>query len=215
MTDPTEPATAAPDLEFEHASFDAPEHKTRICNVCGTPISDVYYTHGATTICPRCQPTHAQKLGQSSFMLAVAYGVLAAVAGALVYYGIRAVTGYELGIIAIGVGIGVGIAVRKGAGPSTSKIYRLLALALTYFAVVSTYIPMIANDLTQNAADTPVAVAYVFAAGLSLLMPYFLVSGGQAMGLIIIAIGLWEAWRRSAPRVEDHIAGPFQINSAS
>lgn len=213
MTDPTKPTEpgepASPDLDFEHASFDGPGLTTRICNVCGTPIGDVYYTHGATTICPRCQPTHAQKLGTSSFMLALGYGSLAAAAGASVYYGVRAITGYELGIIAIAVGIAVGIAVRKGAGPSTSKIYRLLAVALTYLSIVATYIPMIMADLHQN------PLAYIVAAALALMIPYFLLTGGQVMGLIIIAIGLWEAWQRSGPRPEDQIAGPFQINTAA
>jgi len=217
MTDPANPTepTGAPDLDFDQASFDQPERGSRICNVCGTPITDTYFTHGATTICPRCQPTYAQKLGTSSPFLALSFGVLAAVAGALVYYGIRAATGYELGIIAIGVGVGVGFAVRKGAGPSTSMFYRLLAVALAYVSIVSTYVPMIAGDLSPNAGQATAIIAYVFASVLSLALPYFLVTGGQLMGLIIIAIGLWEAWQRSAPRAGDVVTGPFQINRAA
>jgi hypothetical protein len=210
MTEPDDTsAPSTPDLDFERANFDAPEATNRICNVCGAPISDVYFTHGSTTICPGCQTSYAQKLGDSSFPTALGYGSLAAAAGALAWYGIRTLTGYELGIIAIGVGIAVGIAVRKGAGPSTSVGYRLLAIALAYLSIVSTYIPMIADDIGHTAG------AYIFAAGVSLLIPYFLATGGQIMGLIIIAIGLWEAWQRSAPRPGDVVTGPFQINRAA
>lgn len=209
MTEPDETtAPSTPDLDFERASFDAPEATNRICNVCGAPISDVYFTHGSTTICPRCQPTYAQKLGSSSFTTALGYGSLAAVVGAAIWSGIRALTGYELGIIAIGVGIAVGLAVRKGAGPSTAVGYRLLAIALAYLSIVSTYVPMIADDIGHSVA------AYLFAFGLSLLMPYFLATAGQVMGLIIMGIGLWEAWQRSAPAAGDVVTGPFQINTA-
>ncbi len=46
---------------------------------------------------------------------ALVYGVAAAAVAALVWWGIRALTGYELGIIAIGVGFLVGMAVRMGS----------------------------------------------------------------------------------------------------
>jgi hypothetical protein len=197
--------------------------------VCGRPIADSYFTHGATTICPPCQPSYAQKLGASSFAAALGYGLLAATLGALVWYAIRTFTGYELGIIAIVVGIGVGTAVRKGAGPSDSMIYRGLAIALTYMSIVSTYIPAVAAGMMQNEAPDPTLdmgsdssapsgagasiAAYIFAAGFSMLLPYFMISGGEIMGVIIMGIGLWEAWRRSAPRPEDTVDGPFQINA--
>lgn len=257
MTEPTESHQAAAsteaatdELDFERASFDDPSVKSRVCNGCGTPISDVYFTHGSSTICPQCQPTFAQKLGQSSFGAALGYGSLAAAGGALVWYGIRALTDYELGIIAIAVGVAVGIGVRKGAGPSASKVYRIMAVALTYLSIVSTYVPAIAAGMMEGAANDPASdaapidpadsdalpeptavadashagpaeasmllsvIAYVFAMGIALIMPALLISSGEIMGLVIIAIGLWEAWQRSAPRPEDQIAGPFQINAA-
>lgn len=232
-TPPTPVATAAVQegaandgLDFERAHFDQPSDGDtdlgkRICNVCGTPIVRTYYAHGGTTICPNCQPTYLQRLGSSSFGLALLYGLIAGTGGALLWYGIRALADLEIGIIAIAVGYAVGLAVRKGAGPSQSIVYRVLAVALTYFAIVATYIPVIAADLMQGAAADPAsngdtgaaitAVTYVIAAGLSLLMPYFLITGGAIMGVVIMGIGLWEAWRLSAPPVEDQVSGPFEI----
>lgn len=221
MTEPTGPATtetASADLDFDRASFDDPNVTHRVCSGCGQPITDTYFTHGASTICPRCQPAFSEKLGRSSFGLALGYGALAGAAGALVWYGIRALTEYELGLIAIVVGVAVGIGVRKGAGPSPSKIYRVMAVVLTYLSIVSTYVPMIAADLMKDATEQSsaiVMVSYAFAAGLALVMPAFLIGGGEIMGLIIIGIGLWEAWQRSAPRPEDLLAGPFQINTGA
>lgn len=237
-TEPTEPTAATEaisndssnaELDFERAEFDEHSATSRVCNVCGRPIVDRYFAHGATTICPQCQPDYASKLGASSPAAALGYGLLAASVGALIWYAIRAFTGYELGIIAIVVGIAVGAAVRKGAGPSNAVVYRVLAVTLAYMAIVSTYIPEIAAGMMQSEAPDPTlsvattsapsaaasVAAYVFAAGLSLILPYFMLTGGEVMGVLILAIGLWEAWRRSAPNTDDRVDGPFQINAAS
>jgi hypothetical protein len=214
-TAPTDVAASDPGLDFERAHFENADDRKRVCNACGRPIADSYYTHGTLTVCPQCQPSYRDKLGQSSFGLALGYGVLAAIAGALVWYGIRAITKYELGIIAIAVGVAVGIAVRKGAGPSTSMLYRVMAVALTYLSVVSTYVPMIAGEISDGATQAAVVITYVVASGLALMIPALMVGDGQIMGVAIIAFGLWEAWQRSAPRAEDQIAGPFQLNPAA
>ncbi len=248
-TTPNETAATDAALDFERAHFDNQIDLKRVCNACGTPITDSYYTHGTITVCPRCQPSYRDKLGKSSFGLALGYGLLAAAAGALVWYGIRALTSYELGIIAIAIGVAVGIAVRKGAGPSTSVLYRILAIALAYFSIISTYVPVLAADLMQGgtqptgaaadtdtdpnqipgptAAPTPAAtepneassvravVSYLVATAIAFLIPALLLADGEIMGVLIMAFGLWEAWQRSAPRPEDQLAGPFQLQQAS
>lgn len=241
MTEPSEPTAAPPtastttdtsaaELDFERAAFDQPDDAKRICNVCGRPIVDNYYTHASTTICPQCQPTYARTLGTSSFAAALGYGLLAAALGALVWYGIRALTDYELGIIAVAVGVAVGVAVRKGAGPSRAVGYRALAVFLAYSSIVSTYVPVFAAGLMQGESPDPSltvtqgeappsgplysAIAYVIAYGVAFMLPYFLLSAGEVMGVIIMGIALWEAWRLSAPRAEDHVQGPFQIGAA-
>lgn len=215
-TDPTTPDPASdPALDLERAHFENADDLKRVCNACGRPITDSYFTHGTLTVCPQCQPSYRDKLGRSSFGLALGYGLLAAAAGALVWYGIRAITQYELGIIAIAIGVAVGIAVRKGAGPSTSVMYRVLAVALAYLSIVSTYIPMIAGEIAEDTALVSGIVTYAVASGISLLIPALLVSEGEIMGVAIIGFGLWEAWQRSAPRPEDQLAGPFQLQTAT
>ena len=48
---------------------------------------------------------------------------------------IRKITGYEIGIVAIGIGYLVGKAVRKGAGGFGGTRYQVLAVFLTYAAI--------------------------------------------------------------------------------
>jgi hypothetical protein len=254
MTDPTEPvapsaepvAEPASDIDFEHASFEQPQSQVRACKRCQRPITASYFAHGGAAICPTCEPEYRSELGSGSFATALGYGLLAAALGALLWYGVRALTGYELGLIAIVIGVAVGFAVRKGAGSNASIVYRLLALGLAYSSIVASYIPMLAADVlyaesapaegvpTADGSDTipeptvateagdgsdqpgggAVIAAYIFATGFAFILPFLMLADGQVMGVIIIGIGLWEAWRRSAPDPEDQLTGPFETNSA-
>jgi hypothetical protein len=74
---------------------------------------------------------------------ALAFGVLAAGVGATIYFAILALTGYEIGLVAIVVGLIVGKAVHAGSRGRGGLGYQALAVALTYSAIVVTYIPFI------------------------------------------------------------------------
>lgn len=144
-------ADASP-LQFERAEFDqAPSVE---CAQCKTPLSGYYYNVNGHTVCERCR--HAIEAGLTSgsapgrFVRALFAGLGAAVAGALVYYAISALTGYEIGLIAIAVGFAVGTAVRWGSGGRGGRGYQVLAVALTYLAIVSTYIPPIVKGLRER-----------------------------------------------------------------
>jgi hypothetical protein len=183
-------------------------------------------------------------------------GLLAGLAGAALWYAVRKISGYELGIIAIAVGLMVGLAVRKGSKGRGGWFYQALAIALTYSSVCAQYVPDIveaamhqlrdrhsasagsaknpaagnARDKTtakNAAAEKPAATdapaPKLGAAKMTLALAYFLVvaliislavpflGGAQNMiGLLIIGIALYEAWKinkGSAIR----IAGPFQL----
>lgn len=247
------------ELDFERATFAEGADTQRTCSVCSESVKDAYYVHMSNTVCEACQPTYAAAQMQSSFWSALGYGSLAAGVGALVWYGIRELTGYELGLIAIVVGVIVGIGVRKGAGSSRSRGYQVLAVTLAYLSIVSTYVPAFATDFIEGAAATdgagptstsdaqleagaaqpeadgedvvppatPVQVkqadsappllvvfGYLFGMVMALLMPALMLTDGQVMGVVILGIGVWEAWRRSAHNPEDEIAGPFRIADA-
>ena len=117
------------------------------CTHCGRAIQAPYYVANDAVICATCRPEVARQLtGGSSagrFVRALAFGLLAAGVGATLYFVILALTGYEIGLVAIIVGLIVGKAVHAGSRRRGGLGYQALAVALTYSAIVVTYIPFI------------------------------------------------------------------------
>ena len=151
-----EPTTGDP-LQFDKAEFES-GHEGLACTYCQRPILDAYYEVSGQTSCEDCRGDVEARRTQGSpagrVFKAIALGSLGGLIGAGVYYGIAALTGYEFGLIAIGVGILVGIGVRMGSGGAGGRGYQWLAAAITYVAIVSTYIPLIIESLEQAGEET-------------------------------------------------------------
>jgi hypothetical protein len=81
---------------------------------------------------------------------ATALGLLAGLAGAALWYAVRKLTGYEIGLIAIAVGLMVGVAVRKGSKGRGGWFYQTLAIVLTYSCISAQYMPDIVEALIQQ-----------------------------------------------------------------
>ena len=254
MGDGQPPAAGEDELEFDKADFenkpDPAKEETQSqadihCGVCKVGLSDEYYTANDQAVCRACQQKLAHELasgGGGSFMGALFWGLLGAIAGAGLYYGVSAISGYEIGLVAIVVGILVGKGVRRGAGTLDHWAYRAMGIGMTYVAIVSTYMPTVVEGMTGAATAAigatesigagegmsgseietamagtgPVAIGtfgYLVAFMLCLVAPALMVAEGEIMWLIILAIGLWEGYKFSAPpRIA--LAGPFQINAA-
>jgi hypothetical protein len=198
----TEPNTSDA-LSFDRADV-AAETAQMTCANCSSRITSTYYGWNAASICPSCHETLSQAHRKSgSFFRALLFGFGAAAAGALLYYGIALATSMEFGLIAILVGIAVGKAVRAGAGFEARKRYRALAIVLTYMSITSTYVPGILNDIDGGSV---IAASFV-----ALIAPVFMITSlDNIMGLVILAIGLYEAWKLSAaPQLE--VQGPFTV----
>src|SRR2546430_16776483 len=75
------------------------------------------------------------------FAKALGLGLLAAAAGAGIYYAVAAATGSEYAIVAIVVGLLVGTAVRKGSNRRGGWGHQAPAMALTHSAIAVTHIP--------------------------------------------------------------------------
>jgi len=71
----------------------------------------------------------------------VVFGTLAGLGGTIIWYGVRRLTGYEVGLIAVVVGLMVGGAVRAGSRGRGGVFYQLLAVFITYSAIVANYVP--------------------------------------------------------------------------
>src|SRR5215475_6321852 len=91
--------------------------------------------------------------GVKRFCGALVLGVLAAMAGAGLYFAITALTGYELGLVAIVVGLLVGSAVRWGSQRRGGWLYQGLAMFLTYSAIITTYIPPLLTGIHHTLND--------------------------------------------------------------
>jgi hypothetical protein len=216
----------------------APDATT--CAACSQAVQDSYYQANGQVACPACRDALVARTSGGSriarFTKAVVLGLLGAVVGWGIYFGVLKLTGYEVGLIAIVVGLLVGGGVRLGGEGRGGWLYQAMAIGLTYCTIVATYAPLIAAEIEADgeavavAGEQASAVAAGEAAGgtedaspaevpwlirhaayfvLAFVMP---VAAGfeNIVGMIIIAIALWEAWRiNKRPRLD--IQGPFHL----
>ena len=244
-----------PDLQFDKAEYEHAPANAK-CTECHRELVSHYYDVNGQTVCEACRYTiESRPIAGSAagrFMRALGAGVVAAIGGALLYYAITAISGYEFGLIAIVVGYAVGAAVKWGSNARGGWFYQTLAILLTYLAIVSTYIPPLIEGLrTATAAEAsvdhdavvadaaepsspvapagdtavaepaavstesstegkpPLALALVLTVGLVLALP-FLAGFENIIGLVIIGIGLYEAWKLNRRQVLT-ITGPHTI----
>ena len=124
----------------------APDEPAVTCAHCQQTLTTEYYSVNSMPVCARCKDAAESAitagLAKRRFPKALGFGLLGAVGGAIVYYGVIALTDFEIGIIAILCGFMVGWAVRYGAGGLGGRRYQILAAALTYFSVGLAYTPL-------------------------------------------------------------------------
>jgi hypothetical protein len=159
MSDETKQNPDAEPLQFDTAEpvGDAGATATSLaCTACSTDITTSYYEVNGAIVCTSCRGTlRAQFAGGSStgrFGKAVGFGLIAAAVGSGIYYAVLTLTGYEIGLVAIVVGFLVGRAVNRGSQGRGGRAYQVLAVGLTYFAIVTTYIPMIIKSAREQVA---------------------------------------------------------------
>jgi hypothetical protein len=149
------PEEPAEELQFDQAEFTTPATAGPACTVCKQPIAEEYYELGGKVICTRCrQGVEAAFRGGSRLsraFKALVLGSIAAVIGALIYYAIIRMTGWNLGIVAVVIGLMVGGAVRKGSGNRGGRGYQFLALFLTYSAIALMLVPDVLEALPAAA----------------------------------------------------------------
>ena len=166
---------------------------------------------GPNTLCGGChdrieaalgRPATAAELGRAAL-----FGVGAAVAGGVAWYGIREATGSEFGILAIGLAWGIAWAVRKGGGGGVPQ--QIFATGLTYVAIVGSYYPSLYADIAADGTTGPVLAALSALVAVVALPVFIGVGGGDFFWFIIVGIALWSAFRRTA-RQSVSWTGPFE-----
>ena len=231
--------TPAGSLQFDHVERDG-SAASLTCAACNQAITTSYYEVNGNVTCQRCrnQVMAGWNRGSSGgrFARALGLGFGAAVVGAGIYFGIAALTGYEFGLVAIVVGVLVGGAVRKGSNGRGGRRYQLLAMFLTYTAVVVTDSSLIARELKKewraqaasqvSAADGVNASAGVaqdtsprpgplaFALGLALIIALayaapIMIGITSPLHLLIAGFALYEAWKLNRG-LALQVTGPYQ-----
>lgn len=204
-----DPNTPDDGLQFDQADFAAGDSADPICAACSRPLDGTFFQLNTAILCRGCGDGVQVTMNSSSapllFIKAAIFGVVGGAIGSGIYYAILALTGYEVGLVAIAVGWLVASGIQKGNENRGGLLYQLMAVAITYTAIVSTYVPLILKSMDQTSI-----LAIVFAFLLSFAVP-FLAGFGNIISWIIIGIALWQAWSmtRKVPLV---LTGPHQIS---
>jgi hypothetical protein len=192
-------------LQFDKAEFATAAAKA--CAVCRKPIADTYFEAVGSILCADCAAKLAANSGGFPVLSRAAlWGAAAALAGTIVWYLISTLLHIELAIIAIAIGYAVGYAVRRAARGVGGWKYQALAMFLTYASIVSSYVPTIIKQLSAASLERGPLTVFTYA-----FQAPFLGGANNVIGLLIIAIGLYEAWKlnRRIP-----ISGPFRVGAA-
>jgi len=209
------------------------------CAYCKRPLGAEYYDVSGKSACAGCrgqiEALIATPQGSGPFLTALLFGVVAGIAGAILYYAVIAITNFEIGIVAIAIGFMVGYAVRKGAGGRGGRRFQVLAVVLTYLAVGLAYTPLVVKGAIESRTKTrasataaaprdandanttrPSLIKLVpVLAGFVVALPVMVIAGGFPASLIsaaIIFFGMQQAWRMTgAPRLK--ITGPYRVGA--
>jgi len=246
VTDPAAGTPADRRLQFDRAER-AGQTPGTACSLCQQPIAGSYYEINGKVACLGCRDQIMAAWNRGSparrFAKALGLGAAAAALGAGVYFGVEALTGYEFGLIAVVVGLLVGAAVRRGSSGRGGWRYQVLAMFLTYSAVVATDSTLIARELRKeiqaradsvgvapSVATTPVAVNAAATTGhqrpgpLALLFGVIVLLGlayaapviigfSSPLHLLIAGFALYEAWKLNRG-VALRVTGPYQAARA-
>jgi hypothetical protein len=150
-------AALAAEASVDAAAFQGPVQ----CAACGSRLLSYYSVNGKVT-CKRCRDAAvASQQGSHLPTLATAagLGLLAAIAGAIIYFAVAKITGYEIGLVSIVVGLLVGKAVRKGARGRGGWRYQALAILLCYLSIASSYFAFAIGELIGQKGPPAAEVA--------------------------------------------------------
>jgi hypothetical protein len=148
------------EVRFDRAEF-AEGAPPPSCALCAAELGETYHEVDGAMACEPCRQAASSEVDRGTrgtrLLRALGAGVGAAAVGAGIYYAVLALTGYEFGLIAVVVGLMVGGAVRWGSHGRGGWLYQGLAMALTYGAIVSTYVPLIFEAMGKEPAKASVA----------------------------------------------------------
>lgn len=172
-----------------------------LCRACAGDLDRGHVRINGRAVCVSC---HRKMRG--SPLLAVAAGLGAAILAVALYYAVLAAFSVRFLPVAVLAGVMVGAAVRRGRGYHVSMPYRLYAIGLTYLAVVSTY--------THAVLELPTATSSWQAWLDTWTLPVRMAAEGKSLvTLVLLSLGMFEAFRFSAPPLAK-VEGPFDVDGS-
>lgn len=235
------------ELQFQHAepvaAATSSQGSAHTCVACKQPVGATYYHAQGQVVCPLCAQriqTAQQAAPTLSLMRAGLYGGAAALGGCALYALVAIVLNAEIGLIAILVGWMVGKAIRHASHGCGGRAQQLLAVTLTYFAITTSYIPVVLYHAARNPRsveqrqqaqikDAPAGSAApadarprmsfggiaLYLLMLAAVAPFLSLTSGFSglISLFIIFIGLQRAWKLTE-RSEILLMGPYPAEAA-
>jgi hypothetical protein len=217
---------------------------TVLCKACGSQLHETYFVVNGNIVCENCRRSVEAEWNRGGaagrFGKALALGILATIGCSVLWYAVLKLTDTQFGILAVVVGFVVGGAVRKGSNNRGGWRYQALAIFLTYTAIVTSYVPLIVDEMRQHSAEISKAAAPAaradslttatttstskpklgalgFAIGIVVLLALlyatpFLAGIQNLIGILIIGFALYEAWKLNR-RAVLQVSGPHQVST--
>jgi len=156
MKDPTTTnSSSAP--QFATAEYASPGG-AEICKSCNKPTSGSYYRVNGSLACSTCVSQLQSQIprdSHSAFVRGLIFGFGGAILGLILYSAFGIITGLAIGYLSLAVGYIVGKAIRMGSGGVGGLRYQIAALALTYFAVSMSAVPIAVYQFAKDAKTKP------------------------------------------------------------
>ena len=235
-----------PSLQFDRPEFQPGVAAGVTCTACKQQVVQSYYVANDHVLCSACRDRMAQGTdgsGGGRMLKAFFSGLGVALLGGIVWFAVAHWMNMEIGLLSIAIGYCVGRTVRWASGHRGGRAYQVLAVLLTYFGIVSAYIPYVVTELgayarkqssvqsapaTTTASKAPakaeatskegvsVGTLFLGVAAIIVLAAVrpFLAGFENIIGILIIAFGLWQAWQINR-RVTICITGPFSVTPAA
>lgn len=194
------------ELQFERAEPAGDAAGGITCVVCKKPVAGEYVMGNGKTVCVPCRGEVEQSVrSPRRYLPGLLLGSLGGAAGAAVWYGVYTMFGMEAGIVAILLGWLVGAGVRRGSGGWGGAGLQLMAMMLTYASITAAYAGLLFAEAVKKGVEERIPLLELLRLALS--VPW---RGDNLIGLLILAIALWEAWRQNR-RVPLVFTGPYRI----
>ena len=200
-------------IDFSQAQYEGQSSQARTCAACSAPLTDSYWTINGIVTCAKCKDgVHAFGMGGSPVARtakAIALGCVGGAVGAALWYVVAHFLNFQAGLVALAIGFLVGGGVRMGAERVGGWFYQLMAIGISYAAIVAGWFPSVVEQM-RGEPDRPEGLGLYF---VSLILALIAPLMNSVMGAIITLIALYEAWKLNKRPTFD-VVGPLALSAS-